>query len=111
MSKKIHYPKEIVREYLRELSQSITVENGFIFGSHARGDAREYSDVDVIVVSPSFRRMGFMKRLEFLSHMRKGRARTIAMDIIGYTPEEFREMGTYSPNLEKIKGEAQAIFP
>jgi predicted nucleotidyltransferase len=111
MPKKNHYPQKIVRGYLENLSQSIIVENGFIFGSYARGEARDYSDVDVIVISPNFRKMSFMKRLEFLSQMRKGKARTIAMDIIGYTPEEFKEMDTYSPNLEKIKKEAQAIFP
>jgi hypothetical protein len=51
-----------------------------------------------------------MDRLHFLSHLRDEPTYAIAMDIIGYTPEEFKEMDQHSPNLAKIKREGKVIF-
>lgn len=44
-----------VRHYLKSVNDSgIRVTFGVIFGSHARGEATAESDVDVMVVSPTF---------------------------------------------------------
>ena len=44
-----------VREYIGALkSQGIDVERAVVFGSQANGHAHEWSDIDVIVVSPMF---------------------------------------------------------
>jgi len=104
-------PREDIRAVADHIAQQFNPQKIMLFGSYARGEAHDYSDVDVIVVSPNFRKMGFMKRLESLSQMRTGKARTIAMDIVGYTSDEFAEMGKYSPHLEKIKKEARVVFP
>lgn len=45
----------IVRRYLQRLvSLGIVVERGVLFGSYARGTASQWSDIDLIVVSPRF---------------------------------------------------------
>jgi predicted nucleotidyltransferase len=44
-----------VRQYCLLLNSSgITVEKAFLFGSWARGDSREESDIDVMIVSSVF---------------------------------------------------------
>jgi predicted nucleotidyltransferase len=44
-----------VRRYLRQVDRDgIPVTLGVVFGSHARGQADLWSDIDVLVVSPSF---------------------------------------------------------
>jgi predicted nucleotidyltransferase len=44
-----------VRSYLRGLQErGITAPFGVIFGSQATGGADEWSDIDVLVVSPTF---------------------------------------------------------
>lgn len=44
-----------VRQYCLLLNSSgITVEKAFLYGSWARGDGREESDIDVMIVSPVF---------------------------------------------------------
>ncbi len=44
-----------VRNYLAALaSHGITVEHAVVFGSLAKGQANEYSDLDLLVVSPQF---------------------------------------------------------
>jgi len=56
-----------------------------LFGSLARGDARDHSDIDLIVVKETKER--FLDRLdEFYDDARE------AMDILVYTPQEFEEM-------------------
>lgn len=46
---------ESVKQYLRKLSESgLPVSIGVVFGSYASGTANEYSDIDVVVVSPQF---------------------------------------------------------
>ena len=46
---------EIVRNYLEKVrAAGIRAERGIIFGSYARGEAREDSDIDLIVLAPEF---------------------------------------------------------
>lgn len=46
---------ESVHHYLRNLeAQGMGVSFAVLFGSHARGDVHEWSDIDVVVVSPRF---------------------------------------------------------
>ncbi len=46
---------EAVRFYLRTVCENgIPVKFGVLFGSQARGTANEYSDIDLVVVSPHF---------------------------------------------------------
>lgn len=45
----------IARRYLQRLaSLGIVVDRGVIFGSHARGEATQWSDIDLLVISPRF---------------------------------------------------------
>ena len=45
----------IAKQYLQRLIVlGIPVERGIIFGSHARGEATQWSDIDLLVVSPRF---------------------------------------------------------
>jgi hypothetical protein len=44
-----------VRKYLRELArQGVTTPFAVVFGSYATGRAHEWSDIDLVVVSPLF---------------------------------------------------------
>ena len=47
----------LIRQYLRNLSaQGIPATSAVLFGSFARGEAHEWSDIDLIVLSPHFDR-------------------------------------------------------
>jgi Nucleotidyltransferase domain len=46
---------DIVRQYLRNLAQhGILARMGVIFGSYAVGHPHQWSDIDLVVVSPTF---------------------------------------------------------
>jgi predicted nucleotidyltransferase len=62
-----------------------------VFGSHAKSAAGKNSDIDLIIVSESFRRKDLFKRADMIG---KAYDETmtkfmIPMDIIMETPEEF----------------------
>ncbi len=70
---------------LNRLKNDPSVRKVLLFGSLARGDARDHSDIDLIVVKET--QMRFLDRLdEFYDDARE------AMDILVYTPQEFEEM-------------------
>jgi predicted nucleotidyltransferase len=63
--------KEIIEEYLRLISQDISLEKVILFGSYALGKAGEFSDIDLAIVSEDFegkRRIDNMKFLFSRAH-------------------------------------------
>ncbi len=70
---------------LSRLKNDPSVRKVLLFGSLARGDARDHSDIDLIVVKET--QMRYLDRLdEFYDDAGE------AMDILVYTPQEFEEM-------------------
>ncbi|HSD58431.1 MAG TPA: nucleotidyltransferase domain-containing protein [Methanotrichaceae archaeon] len=70
---------------LNRLKKDPSVRLVLLFGSLARGDARDHSDIDLIVVKETEKR--FLDRLdEFYDDARE------AMDVLVYTPQEFEQM-------------------
>lgn len=82
---------EIIQKFKEALTkQGINTDKIILFGSHARGTAGEYSDIDLVIISKDFEDMGFKQRCEVL-----GRAIAEIMEPIeplAYTPEEFENI-------------------
>lgn len=102
---------QLVQEYISSFPTSVHVNGVFLFGSFARGDMHEDSDVDLVVLSEDFAQMPFIKRLEFLSKMRRAPiTRSVPMDIFGYTPEEFADLDKESAIMKKAKQEGRFVW-
>lgn len=57
-----------VRQFKKVLeSLNIQVEQIVLFGSHAVGAAHEGSDIDIVVISPSFAGKSYWERIDILS--------------------------------------------
>ncbi len=111
MDRKKNIVKKVIREYLKCFPSDIRVKGIFLFGSYATGKIRQDSDIDIIVISQDFKKMNFIKRLEMLSHFRQAEiTRSFPMDIIGYTPEEFKEIDKESVIMRQAKKEGKMIF-
>lgn len=103
--------KKLIREYLKCFPSNIKVKGVFIFGSQVRGKTHKGSDVDLIIISPNFKKIPFIKRLELLSHFRQAEiTRSVPMDIFGYTPEEFKEIDKESIIMREAKKEGKMIY-
>ena len=78
---------DIIRRYRAELlKDGIHCERILLFGSQARGTAHEWSDIDLIVVSPDWAPYNGRERLEILG-MAAGRIME-PIQAQGFTPAE-----------------------
>ena len=81
-------------------------EKAIIFGSSARGDADQYSDIDLIVVKRTDR--GFVDRLADVVDCIKP---DFALDVFVYTPEEFERMREEgNPLVTRALEEGEVIY-
>jgi len=76
-----------LRAFRRKAARRYHIQKMVLFGSRATGEARRDSDVDLIVVSESFRRKNAVDRAYL---MRLEWDLKYAVDFLCYTPEEFR---------------------
>ena len=104
--------KKIIKVYLKKFPKDIKVKGVFLFGSYVREEAGKHSDVDIIIISPDFKKLPFLKRLELLSHIYGSSdvSRLVPMDILGYTPEEFKEIDKESIVMKEAKKEGKMIY-
>ena len=78
--------KEIQRVALR-LATATNAERVILFGSHARGEAHENSDVDLMIIAES--RLPRFKRSRELYKL--FRPYPFGMDLVVYTPQEIQK--------------------
>jgi hypothetical protein len=58
---------DLVTRYCAQLGMmGIHVDRAILYGSHARGEAKEGSDIDILIVSADFERLNRRERLEQL---------------------------------------------
>ncbi|MBI5620939.1 nucleotidyltransferase domain-containing protein [Candidatus Gottesmanbacteria bacterium] len=62
-------------------------EQVFLFGSYARGNATEYSDVDLVVIARQFSDIPEDRRFDLLYDLTTGL--TPDFHVYGFTPQEF----------------------
>ena len=61
-----------VKQYLDRIKKNLPVEGVIIFGSFAKGKAEEDSDIDLIILSRKFSKMGDDERLKLLYRLSVG---------------------------------------
>ncbi len=103
-------PQQIIREYALELGKRIAISKIILFGSAARREMTQDSDLDLIVISNSFKNMDFIKRLQLLSRARAGKARRVAMDILGYTPSEIKKLALVSSMFKEAMEQGRLVW-
>lgn len=99
--------ESIVRDYADRLKEQIRVDRIIVFGSRARGEALNQSDVDVAVISPSFADMPWVRRLEFLSVNWRY---NVPGECFGYTPEEFETRGDELGFVGEIQRHGRTMY-
>ena len=88
MVRKKSLMKEL-KSFKDDISADFPVEKIILFGSLAAGKANKDSDVDLVIVSPKFRGMGFFRRGASMYDHWKIR---MPVDFLCYTPEEFKKL-------------------
>lgn len=87
VEKRVRNLKKVLKSFRQELEKKIRVKKMILFGSYARGTPRDYSDIDVAVVSPDFKERG-MDDYTLLD--RAAREVTPLIEAFPYTPKDIR---------------------
>ncbi|MBI4727803.1 nucleotidyltransferase domain-containing protein [candidate division TA06 bacterium] len=86
--------KRKIRQYVKELSCDIKVDQAILFGSWAKGNHSHFSDIDIAIVSGDFSRFKRVRNIAFLlSHAGKIDSR---IEPLPLTPEEIKDPDTRS---------------
>ena len=81
-------------------------EKVILFGSYARGDFDEFSDIDLIVIKNTEQRF-FQRLVEVMAFV----PREVAADIFVYTPQEFQTMvDSGNPFIEQALKDGKVLY-
>jgi len=75
-----------LRRFREALAQKFRISRMLLFGSRARGEHLRTSDVDLIVVSPDFEGVPFLRRIREVVALWES---DLDLEVLPYTPEEF----------------------
>ena len=90
---------KIVMRYIDELNKNnIPISEAVIFGSHAHGDERAESDIDIALVSDAFTGDRFEDRRRIVPFRRKIDSR---IEPIPFTPEDYHNGGILAEEIKK----------
>ena len=90
MAKTRQEVKKIILQFVAELQKlGLEVSQVILFGSYAKGQPKDYSDIDVAVVSPGFAKLDIFERQELLSRAHYNVKEPL--EPIGLSPRQVRE--------------------
>jgi predicted nucleotidyltransferase len=81
------------------------VQKAILFGSLSHGDLTPFSELDLIIVQDT--------EVRFLDHLEPfyaGLDLRADADILVYTPEEWAELQTWNPFVQRASREGEVIF-
>ncbi len=88
-------------DFVRRIRSAVNVEAVILFGSYAKGCAREWSDIDIAVISPEFESLTTWQRQDRIARATVGRPFRIAR--IGFASSEYHNPGPHSFIREIIR--------
>jgi len=80
----------IIRGFITELSQEIPIKEIILFGSYAQGNPKEYSDIDLAVISDWFKGKPKIENMQYLSRI--AAAYNSLIEALPFTEEEYRNL-------------------
>ncbi len=76
-----------LKEFKKDVNRDYPMKRIIFFGSRAKGKPHRWSDIDLILVSPKFKRMDFIRRGARMYNYWKI---NYPVDFLCYSPEEFK---------------------
>lgn len=100
--------RKIVKELVFSLSlNKIPVDKIILYGSYARGNPRDFSDIDIAIISPAFKGK---KMLEIQADLAKIFSKYLSIiEPIGYSTEDF-QLAEPETLLGEIKRSGEILY-
>ena len=81
---------DIISGFYAELKQEIPIKALILFGSYARGNAKEYSDIDLAVISDWFEGKPKIESMQYLSRI--AAAYNSLIEALPFTEDEYTNL-------------------
>ena len=81
---------KIIRGFIAELKREIPIKEFILFGSYAKGNPKEYSDIDLAVISDWFEGKPRIENMQYLSRI--AASYNSLIEALPFTDEEFRNL-------------------
>lgn len=94
-----------VKKLSRQIQQRYAPEKIILFGSCARGDYDDYSDIDMIIIKQTDKR--FLDRIKDVLMICDYR---IAFEPLVYTPAEVKEMSSWNTFIQGALKEGKVLY-
>jgi len=79
----------VIRSFLENIQHELPIEKAYLFGSYARGHNRDYSDIDLAIVTPVLNdKNSFAINQKIFSHASRY---NVDLEPICFSPEEFEK--------------------
>jgi len=85
---------EIIKGFIKKLKQEIPIKEIILFGSYAYGNPKEYSDIDLAVISDWFEGRSRIENMQYLSRI-SARYNTL-VEALPFTEKEYGNIDTRS---------------
>jgi len=85
--------EQALNQLVKRLKENLGPLDVYLFGSFAKGDWLEDSDIDIVVVSDRFEGKSMPERINLV---RRLASESLAFEILAYTPKELKEVLTKS---------------
>lgn len=96
-SKVLGVVEQALNHLVKQLKENLGPVDVYLFGSFAKGDWLEDSDIDIVVVSEKFEGKTMRERINLV---RRLATESLAFEILAYTPRELKEVLTKSIVLQ-----------
>lgn len=78
-----------LKEFKKSVNKDFPISGMYLFGSMVSGRTHRHSDIDLIIVSPKFRKLNFFQRGARMYDYWNLR---MPVDFLCYSPEEFNKL-------------------
>ncbi len=89
------------------LMPQLGIQKVILTGSHARGQTKPGSNLNLVIVQESARDYQYGRREDFFSYHLNPE---VAMDYVVYTPEEFEEESLNNPSLRYALERGRVVY-
>ena len=79
---------DIIKDFINLVSAEFPLRTVYLFGSYAKGNAQEYSDIDVALVSDKFEGSRFFDKKKLNKYLLKS---SIDIEVHPFKTEDFTE--------------------
>ena len=83
-----------IKQYIKRLKETVDPESIVLFGSFARGEATEWSDIDLLVIADYT--VSSDDRFDLLYHLHDGLVKNHDINVFGLTKKEFETAKPWS---------------